>query len=77
MTFGIPFQRVHQFLDVLFGIEAGNRWLVDHLAHPAPRLQGPTCLLRRQHLGLQSGVRQTVTLRKASNGPLSHSHHGR
>ena len=43
MTFGIPFQRVHDVkalgfhqlfgLGVPFGIEAGNRWLVvDHLA---------------------------------------------
>ena len=36
MTLGIPFQRfhdvqalgVHQLLGALFGIEAGNRWLI-------------------------------------------------
>ena len=80
MTFRIPFQRVHdvralgvhQFLGVLFGIEAGNRWLiVDHLTrqHPVFKVQ----LTGEQGAG-KAG--RSATLEKASNGPLSHSHHG-
>ena len=54
MTFGIPFQRVHQFLDVLFGIEAGNRWLVDHLARQHPVFKVQRASLRHQHLCLRN-----------------------
>ena len=82
MTLGIPFQRVHDLkalgvhqllgLGALFGIEAGNRRLiVDHLTrqHPVFKVQ----LTGEQGAG-KAG--HSVTLGKASNGPLSHSHHG-
>ena len=63
MTFRIPFQRVHdvkalgvhQFLGVLFGIEAGNRWLiVDHLARQHPVIKVQRAALLHQRLRLRN-----------------------